>query len=490
MQPLIFTIFGATGDLTFRKLIPALFTLFIKDLLPSEFTVIGFARREWMDVDFKMHLDKNVDKKNYDPDNWNKFLDHVNYLSSDFSDIKGYEKLSQLLQNADAIKVFYMATAPEYFKIIAENLEKSPLKEICKHDDNSRIVVEKPYGMDLENTCEIDKILRASFLEEHIYRIDHYIGKESVQNILVFRFANSIFEKIWNKENIDHIQIKVDESVGVEERGEYYDKTGAIKDMVQNHILQLLSLIAMNAPDSINAKDIQKRRLEILQNVTLWDPVVGNDRNNSLPDFFLQDANIILGQYENYKNEKNINPDSKTATFVAMKLKINLPNWEDIPIYIRTGKKMKKKISEISIKFKDRDKNIYDKMTGNQNDILTFRIQPEEGISMMVMTKEPGSKKPVPVSLDFCYRPTFHQPILDSYVGLIQNVIEGDQSLFTSIEEIEAQWKFVSGIQKILEMANIYLYKEGSDGPENALRLLKNDKREWIENENYVCAIR
>ena len=490
MKPLIFTIFGATGDLTFRKLVPALFTLYSKKIINKQFTIVGFARKEMNDLSFQDYLDQVVDKSKYSLEEiiyWKEFLLHIKYVSSDFHNTEGYSKLSEIIKDIttlmnvelekDIVKVFYLSTSPESFQTIAQNISESNLCEICSESQNSRIVIEKPYGIDLQNSIDIDTILRKSFLPEHIYRIDHYLGKESVQNILVFRFANFIFERLWNKDNIDHIQIKVDENLGVEERGGYYDTTGVIKDMVQNHILQVISLITMEAPDSIMAQDIQAKRLEILKNTCL----------------FKNEDSMVLGQYDSYKHERNVNLNSKTPTFISMKLMINNSIWEGVPIYIRTGKKMEKKTSEVFIKFKDRDINIYDKLSGTQNDVLCFRIQPDEGISIMMMTKKPSDQfnkiELAPISLDFCYRPTFNQPLLDSYVGLLQNVITADQSLFTSIEEVKAQWEFINHIYSNLSNS-VILYNEGTNGPKESDDLLKKDGRDWIDNQGYTCALK
>lgn len=484
MPTLIFTIFGATGDLTFRKLIPALFTLFNKNLLPEKFHIIGFARREWSTDEFRNHLAENVNTAKFTDDervSWDNFLHHLDYLSHEFSDAAGFTHLSEKIaeiSNGDenVAKIFYMSTAPEFFLTIAENIKNSSLCEICNHTEHSKIIIEKPYGTDLANTIEIDKTLRHSFLPEHIYRIDHYLGKESIQNILVFRFANSLFERLWNGENIDHIQIKVDEKLGVENRGGFYDQTGAVKDFIQNHILQMIAITTMDAPASSSVADIQAKRMEILQNISLWD----DDQKN-----------IVLGQYDSYRVEKNVSPESNTETFAAMKLKINTRKWQNVPIYIRTGKKLQKKINEITIKFKDENKNVYDTMSGNSNNVITFRISPDEGISLMFIAKEPGQElKLTPVSLDFCYKPTFKSPILDSYVGLLSDVIMGDQSLFASIDEIISQWNFLQKISSYVQSSVRNAYADEGSGPDAANLLLTNDDREWIYNEKYTCAIR
>ncbi|MEI7603700.1 MAG: glucose-6-phosphate dehydrogenase [bacterium] len=482
MSSLVITIFGASGDLTFRKLIPAIFQLYKKNLLPESFTIIGFARKEWNKAGFVEFLNNNIDKSEFNESDtllWEEFSKHLSYISSDFNNAIGYTALADIIkhiesQNEKTTKLFYLSTSPEYFKTIAEQINLSELSLICRNDTLARIIVEKPYGTSLQNVIDTDMELRKTFSEEHIYRIDHYLGKESVQNILVFRFANSLFDKLWNNEHIEWIQIKVNEKLGVENRGPYFDNAGAIKDMVQNHILQVLSIVTMEVPNSQDPADIQKNRLNIIKNI----------------DFFSnKEEDFIKGQYEGYLKELGVNENSITETYAFLKLKLNIDKWNGVPIYVRTGKKLSTKLSEINIKFKDGDNNYFDKIVGNVNNILSFRIQPDEGISLMILTKKPGEKDILtPVSLDFCYKPLFNN-IADSYVGLLKNIIDGDQSLFASIDEIIAQWGIMEKIEK-RNNSTIYTYNQNSDGPEIVKTTMGKNNVEWVDNKSYTCSIK
>ncbi len=438
MKQAIFVILGATGDLARKKLIPSIYNLVKKNEIDN-FAILGISIEEVKEEDLIEKSKKYV--KNFDQKVWNKLKERYSYFQSDFYDGNQFCKLGLAVKSIEdkyqlnGNRIFYLATLPMHFKIIINNLKKC---NIVKENNNwTRIVFEKPFGQNLKSAKEINQEIKKAFNEDQIFRIDHYLGKELVQNVSVIRFTNTILEPLWNHEHIDHIQIILSENEGIGQRGAFYDKYGAIKDVVQNHMLQLLALITMNAPKVLVAKDIRDEKVKVLKSVEIED--------------------VVLGQYEGYKNEKGVFKDSNTETLAALKLKIKNSNWKDVPIYLITGKKMSEKSSLIYIQFKKPPCLLFEESCTLINNHLIIKIQPDEGFHIQLNSKMPGKMKIVPVKMDFCHECTFGPDSPEAYENLFLDVINGDQSSFIRTDEIEQQWKIVDNIKK----GKIYEYKEG-----------------------------
>ncbi|MEM3373853.1 MAG: glucose-6-phosphate dehydrogenase [Candidatus Woesearchaeota archaeon] len=441
----LFIIFGSTGDLTHRKLMPALYYLESKKLLPENFAIIGIARKEKTTDEYRNEVKESIKKytKHHKEEIINRLTNKIYYFKNDFDTEQDYNELKKLLSDLDikhntkGNRIFYLATKPEHFENIIKNLK---LNECIKKDKVHRIIIEKPFGHDLKSAQNLNKILNQLFSENSIYRIDHYLGKETVQNLLALRYSNRIFEKLWSNKDIEEIQISVLENIGIENRGNYYDNYGSLKDMIQNHLLQLVSLVTMENRSN-NIKDIKKAKIEILKKVKI--------------------KKIILGQYIGYLEEKDVKKNSKTDTYSALKIEINNKRWKNVPIFIRTGKYLKRKASEIVIIFK-KGKN-----KEAENNILRIRIQPDEGIHLQFNAKNPGNEfKLIPVSMDFCHECLFPLNTPEAYEKLIYDALVGDKTLFTSWEEVKYSWKIIDKITK--KPKKIYLYEKFSWGPHQA----------------------
>jgi len=433
-----FVIFGATGDLTKRKLIPALYNLITKNSI-NNFEIICIARKEFTKETFVEYL-KIEYKKFYnkiDDNTWNKLKEKIEYLKVDFNEL---DKLKLNTKNA----IYYLATMPENYELIIKYLKKNSI-------NNSKIIIEKPFGYNLKDAIKINNLLKKSFTEEQIYRIDHYLAKEAVQNLLVFRFANTIFEPIWNNKYIDNIQITISEDIGVENRSIYYEKAGAIKDMVQNHILQILTLVTMENPKLLNYKNIEEEKIKVLRKLKI--------------------KNYLLGQYKGYREE--INKDSNTETYAAIKMELNNKRMKGVPIYIRTGKNLKKKESLIYIKFHNHSIKEVDKTNS-----LVIRIYPENDIELYFNQKKPGSELKIQnVRLNFCYSCLYGYNTSEAYEELIKAIIRGDKTLFTSWNFTENAWKIVDKIKS----NNVIFYNKKTKGPREADELILKDNKEWFD---------
>ncbi|MEB3225722.1 MAG: glucose-6-phosphate dehydrogenase, partial [Synechococcus sp.] len=393
-DPLIIVIFGASGDLTQRKLVPSLYALKKDNLLPPEVTIVGFARRDWSHDYFRDHMRQGIEEFSDgigSEDLWKNFAEGLFYCSGNMDDPDSYQKLKTFLDELDrqrgtrGNRVFYLAVSPKFFPPGIKNLGAAGmLSDPIKH----RLVIEKPFGKDLSSAQVLNNVVRNVCREEQVYRIDHYLGKETVQNLLVFRFANAIFEPLWNRHYVDHIQITVAETVGVEDRAGYYETSGALRDMLQNHLMQLFCLTAMEAPNALNADSIRSEKTKVLQ-------------ATHLADVHNLDKSAIRGQYKagwmkgkpvpGYREEPGVNPQSTTPTFVAMKLMVDNWRWQGVPFYLRTGKRLPKKVSEIAIQFKQVPLAIFPSAAKQANpNVLALRIQPNEGISLRFEAKMPG----------------------------------------------------------------------------------------------------
>ncbi|WP_323764936.1 glucose-6-phosphate dehydrogenase [Marinovum sp.] len=474
VNPFDLVVFGGTGDLARRKILPGLFRRFCAGQMPEGAQVIGVARSEMDASAYRQMVREAINE--FDgarpetcPELEN-FLSHLNYVQVDAQGEGGWQELKELLRK-DTVKAFYFSVAPSLFGDIAERLKN---KGLAKRD--ARIVVEKPFGRDLASARALNKSLAAYFNEDQIYRIDHYLGKETVQNLMAVRFGNMLFEPLWNSQYIDHIQITVAETVGVGGRGGYYDKSGAMRDMVQNHLMQLLCLIAMEPPARFEPDAVRDEKLKVIRAL---DPV--------------EPHQIVRGQYdagadsESYRDHAE-NPRSRTESFVAMKCLISNWRWAGTPIYLRTGKRLKARTSEIAVVFKETPHSIFGEDAGRHRNILTIRLQPNEGMELGVTIKEPGpgGMRLVDVPLDMSFSDALGpdaEEVPDAYERLIMDVIRGNQTLFMRGDEVEAAWAWTDPIIEGWEARSDVpkLYDPMSSGPEDALMLMHRDGRKWRE---------
>jgi len=489
-QPTLFFIFGGTGDLTSRKLIPALFNLFLDSWLPQNFAIVGLGRTEQTDDQFRTALLEDINtfsrRGKADVAKWKEFSSHVHYHGSDIKEEKTYlevaERIKTLTQEwkEEPCVVYYLAVAPSFFTTIAQNLAKHKL---ASNPEKARIVIEKPFGRDLESAKALNKLLNNIFAENQIYRIDHYLGKETVQNILAFRFANSILEPLWNRNYIDHVQLSVTEQLGVGDRGGYYDEAGAMRDMVQNHILQLLCLVAMEPPVSFQADEVRNRKVDVLLAMRKFNP----------EDI---QKNAVRGQYSKgwiegkevpgYREEPGVNPESNTETFAAIKFFVDNWRWHGVPFYLRTGKRLHQSSSMITIQFKDVPHLIFpaEAIEGWQQNRLIISIQPEMSIRLQVQAKRPGLDMILnPVDLIFDYSGTYKGETPEAYETLLLDIMLGDQTLFMRGDQVEAAWDLLMPIltawagKKSLNFPN---YPADSWGPEVAEALIAKDGFHWF----------
>ena len=485
--PNALVIFGATGDLTHRKLVPALFDLSIDNKLPANFSIIGFARREKSDEVFRAEMRESVqqfarNKPDAASDRWSKFAQGLFYHQSEFSASEGYATLRQRLDELDVQRrtlgnrLFYLATAPEYYSVIVEQLGAVGLAN--PEGPWERLVVEKPFGVDLASAHDLNRKLLKVFAEDQVYRIDHYLGKETVQNVIAFRFANTILEPIWTRNYIDHVQITAAETVGIEDRGGYYETAGALRDMVQSHLMQLVALTAMEPPVSFDANSVHDEKVKVLRAIA---PLVGRE----------VDEHVVRGQYDTglgmvgYRSESRVAKDSPTETFVALKLEIDNWRWAGVPFYLRTGKRLPKRATEIRIEFKPVPHPLFshEVVSGIEPNVIAMRIQPDEGIHMKFAAKQPGQAIQLSnVRMDFYYKTAFGMSPGEAYETLLLDAMRGDSTLFNRKDEVEVAWSLVTPILarwENLPPPDFPNYPAGSWGPETAHLLLARDGRAW-----------
>jgi glucose-6-phosphate 1-dehydrogenase len=469
-SPFIMVIFGATGDLAQNKLIPALFSLYLNGQLPDEFFIVGFSRRQLTHPEFHKHLEREESH-----DKWSEFVSrHIFYQTGSFEHEEGYLELNKKLLEIDTqlgactTRFFYLATPPDHYEAILDKLVSTGLSEGCGHEGNtwSRVIVEKPFGKDLDTARSLDKKLSEIFEEKQIFRVDHYLGKETVQNMLAFRFANGIFEPVWNKNLIDHVQITFAQDEGIGNRGKFFDGVGEMRDIAQNHLMQLIAAVAMEQPRSFTKEDLRNARAEVIKNVRLAE------------------GSVVRGQYEGYAGEKNVDPASDTETFVAMKLFVDTPRFENVPFYVRAGKKMEKEVVEISVVFIQTCHVLFKEFGCPEiGNVITFRIQPNEGISLRFIAKKPGANLGLEsVDMKFNYKDSFGTRGLDAYEKILLDIFAGDQMLFNRTDELDSSWKLITDILKSWETdgSDISVYKSGSWGPEEAKKIIERDNRHWI----------
>jgi glucose-6-phosphate 1-dehydrogenase len=494
IEPCIMVIFGATGDLTSRKLLPALYNLALEHPLPPQFTVVGMARRPLSHDDFrKMAFDAittNSRTQPISPSVWDTFSKGIFYNQGEFHDRAAFERLGQLLDQIDrdrgtmGNRIFYLATQPEFYSDIAAMLSESgaarPPETEAEGKGWSRIVIEKPFGHDLATAQQLNADLSRAFHEDQIYRMDHYLGKETVQNIMVFRFGNGIFEPIWNRRYIEHVQITVAESLGLEGRAEYYESAGAIRDILQNHMMQLLTLTAMEPPVNFGAAAVRDEKLKVLGALP---PVLREIANDSVRAQY--SSGYVGGiKVPAYREEEGVKPDSMTETYVAVKLNIENWRWAGVPFYLRTGKRLAKRVTEIAIKFRRPPYLLFQGTGAGElaTDVLSMRIQPDEGITLRFNAKVPGGEMHLrAVNMDFFYGNTFGGTPPEAYERLLLDAMAGDATLFTRIDETLAAWRLVDTIVQAWRDSRspVALYAPGTWGPEAADQLIERDGHTW-----------
>ncbi len=490
----ILIIFGASGDLTYRKLIPSIFGLYMQKALPENFAVLGVARTSFSDTDFRKKMKDGIRQfaiaKDTEESVIDAFCDKLHYLSINTEDAKEYKKLKERLDtlNKDCKTkgnyIFYLSTPPNLYELIPRYLAAQGLN---KQDQGfRRLIVEKPFGIDLESALKLNESLRENYKEDQIYRIDHYLGKETVQNILVTRFANGIYEPLWNRNYIHHVEITAAESIGVESRGGYYDHAGALRDMVQNHLLQLLALVAMEPPMSIQSEAIRNEKLKVFEALR---PLSKDDLEHNVLRGQYMPATVRGKEMTGYREEKGVDPESKTETYFAMKLFIDNWRWAGVPFYVRTGKRLPTRVSEVVIHFNPVPHRLFidNKDSFNQDNQLILRIHPDEGILLKTIMKIPGNGYEVAnVNLDFHYSNLHGTYVPEAYERLLLDCMTGDSTLYIRGDALEATWKFV---QPILDYwkdnpnAALHGYPSGTWGPENADSLIDGKDYTW----RYPC---
>ncbi len=497
-EPCCIVIFGATGDLTQRKLLPTLAHLAHDHPLPENFKIVAFARRPLNDEQWRnMALDSinqfMPEDDKLDANAQRAFARNLFYCQSDFNDREGYYKLADLLEKLDneqgtqGNRIFYLATPPTTDSEIIYQIGGAGLARSSSHGNGNeegwtRIIIEKPFGRDLASAQKLNRELGRVFRENQIYRIDHYMGKETVQNILAFRFANGIFEPLWNQNYIDHVQILVAESLGIGTRAEYYEESGAIRDMVQNHIMQVLCLTTMEAPVAFDADAIRDEKVKVMRSIPTFSPeAVAKRTVRGQYTTGVIDGQSVVG----YKDEKGVAPNSTTETYVALKLFIENWRWADVPFYIRTGKRLPKRSTEMTIQFKRVPHMLYkpDETKGLVPNRLTIRIQPDEGMSLKFAAKVPGAARHLSdVDMNFSYASAFGIESPDAYERLLADCMVGDSTLFIRRDETETSWRIVDSIidaWKNMPADTVYPYKAGTWGPPEADDLIEKDGRHW-----------
>jgi glucose-6-phosphate 1-dehydrogenase len=490
-EPCAVVLFGATGDLTHRKLMPALYRLARGGNLPAEFAIVGFARRDWTDPQLRDEFAKSLAKE-AGPDfaeSWPRFAEHVVFVPGTFDDPAGYARLKERLEGLDAShgtrgnRLYYLAVAPEFFAPIIHHLGDAGLVYPAQQESPwSRVVIEKPFGHDLASARALNREVSRVLDESQVYRIDHYLGKETVQNILALRFGNAIFEPVWNRRHVASVQITVAEEVGMAGgRGAYYDTAGAIRDMVQNHMMQLLCLVAMEPPVDLSADAVRNEKVKVLQALPHWTP---EDVDRDVVRAQYTAGSIQGADVPGYLQEKGVRPRSTTATYVAMRLTLNTWRWADVPFFLRTGKRLPKRATEIAVQFRRPPTSLFEpEEDGSGGNQLVLRIQPNEGASLAFQAKVPGSRRRLQeVRMDFRYGTAFAAPPPEAYERLLLDVMLGDPTLFTRTDEVENAWRFITTILEAWERPGApppVTYPAGTWGPPEADALIARDGARW-----------
>jgi len=487
-EPCSIVIFGASGDLAFRKLLPSLFYLHENGLLPKQYNVIGAARTPFSDEEFRKKV-RRVLPSSAPSAKLEDFLRRLSYASMDYADASFYENLKKTLQRLDTAggaaerRLFYLSTPPFLYPVVIGNLAKAGLAGVSARDSGwTRVVIEKPFGTDLASAKTLNRDVHRAFREDQVYRIDHYLGKETVQNLLVLRFANSLFEPAWNRDCIDHVQITAAEQLGVEHRAGYYDKAGALRDMFQNHLLQLLTLIAMEPPVRFEADAVRDKKLDVLESIRPLEEA-GLDRCAARAQY---SAGSIDGQaVPAYREEEGVPRDSATPTFAALRLEVDNWRWKGVPFYLRSGKRMAERTTEIAVRFKHVPVSIFRPLLADQlsANVLRLRIQPREGISLLFEAKHPGPKLCLStVDMRFDYQESFGTPPPEAYARLFLDAMIGDQTLFARSDAVERAWELLDPLLTRWEEKKdkeLFFYPAGTWGPPRSDELLARDGRKW-----------
>ena len=488
-EPCAIVLFGASGDLAKRKVIPALFDLAAHDSLGERYSIVGFARTPMTDESFQQtagEAAKTISEGGpIDPGKWDDFAKNLFYSAGDYGDQEAYSRLAKRLAELDTShnlcgnRIFYLSTPPDVYADIIDQLGRAGLSRPCNPKAWVRIIVEKPFGRDLASAKELNQIVHNVFEENQVYRIDHYLGKDTVQNLLVLRFGNGIFEPLWNRNYVDHVQITAAETLGVERRGGFYETTGALRDMIQSHVLQLTSLVAVEPPASFDATAVRNEKLKVLQSIRPFD-------------LEAVAQSVVRGQYNagelggkalpGYRQEQGVNPSSKTETFVAARLLIENWRWAGVPFFLRTGKRLARRSTEIVIQFRRAPHMVFHDKHIEPNR-LVLNIQPDEGVSVSFSAKKPGTEMNIGnVVMDFSYREGFGDGSRSAYATLVNDCVRGDATLFDRGDNVEAAWSLVDPILDVWSAAKtaaVPQYPSGSWGPRESDHLLERDGRKW-----------
>jgi glucose-6-phosphate 1-dehydrogenase len=489
-DPSVFVLFGATGDLAHRKVVPALYQLWRTNLLPHEFMLLAVGRRTFDDASYRADVRTSLDQHSrvlpVDEAAWAAFSERIRYHRLDFADADGFDQLAVRLDELDedcgtrGNRTFYLATQPSQFAEIVAQLGRVGLDHE-RHDGGwRRVVIEKPFGHDLDSAKRLNREVGKVFRESQVYRIDHYLGKETVRNLLVFRFGNGIFEPLWNRRYVDHVQITVAESIGIENRGAFYEETGAVRDVLQNHLLQLVSLVAMEPPATFQADALRDEKVKVLRAIRTSQSDLATEivRGQYGPGW------VAATQVPGYRQEKDVDPESETETFVAARLTIDDWRWAGVPFYVRTGKRMPKRATEIAIRFREVPHRLFrDAGADPDPNLLAIRIQPDEGIMLRFGAKVPGLGLDVrSVTMDFTYGSAFSVDSPDAYETLILDALQGDASLFTRADEVEEAWGIVDPFIEYWASGDAPAfpdYEAGTWGPPAGDELLEREGRRW-----------
>jgi glucose-6-phosphate 1-dehydrogenase len=488
-EPCTVVLFGASGDLAKRKVIPAMFDLAQHNALGERYAIVGFSRTAMNDESFRTSVGdaaKTISEVGpIDPQKWQEFSANLYYSTGDYKDPKSYAELAKRLTELEGEKklggnrLYYLSTPPEVYTDIVENLGRAGLAKPANPNSWVRIIIEKPFGRDLGSAKELNKVVLNVFEEKQIYRIDHYLGKDTVQNLLVLRFSNGIFEPLWNRNYVDHVQITAAETLGVERRGGFYENTGALRDMIQSHVLQLTSLVAVEPPATFDANAVRNEKLKVLQSIRPYD-------------LEMVAQSVVRGQYApgklndkpapGYREEPNVSPNSRTETFVAMRVLIDNWRWAGVPFYLRTGKRLAKRTTEIVIQFKCAPHMVFREREIEPNR-LVLNIQPDEGISVSFGAKRPGTEMGIGnVTMNFSYREAFGGATRSAYATLLNDCVRGDATLFDRGDSVEAAWALVDPILDVwsaAKTATVPIYPSGSWGPKESDQLLERDAHQW-----------